>query len=507
MNRPLLLTRTDKKKIGAFFTPLDMAETMIQTYNIHRKWASGASVLDPTAGNGRLLEALIRTCQNNKIPITGDMLGRLKGYEKEKEFILNFKERIENSYSLTIPQNMLSQRDFLTVEPESWDILLGNPPWLNFTDLPDEEKEDLKALFKHYGLVGKGRHILLGHSRIDLAALIIQKAMQDHLKVGGEAYFFIPLSLLLNEGAHNTFRKGILAGDCFSIQEIRDFGANNVFQDVNTRCGFTALKKSEPQKDRIPYLTRMERGQWKSEMSGTVGQQGSSYRILDNELSPPLIRLAADSRPRQGINTGGRNQIFIFDRLEKESEDTVRLYNKSRSVLLPDQLVYPLITSEQFKGKERANRFIFLPYKRNGKVLGLEEIKKYPLAYQYLSDQKDQLTSRKGSMLGSTMKMGRFWTLLGVGPYTFSCWKIVWEAYGKKDFNPRIFHTFEGKPWIPNQALQAACSFGSEEEARRVLTDLKHPGINRILKQQNMEGTCNWAQPGRMAHFMQYVPD
>ena len=504
MNNYFVKTKTDRKKIGAFFTPLWIAEELIKTYEIHKKWASGASVLDPTAGNGRLLEALIAVCRKEQIPITKKMLSRLKGYEREKVFTLDFNTRIEKSYGLKIQQEILVHIDFLRIPPESWDILLGNPPWLNFTDIPEEEKEELKTWFKRYRLIGTGKKILLGHSRIDLAALIIQKAMQDHLVPGGEAYFFIPLSLLLNEGAHNTFREGNLEGDCFSFQEIRDFGSNRIFQEVNTRCGFTFLKKSHRQRDRIPYLTLSDRGIWLNETCGTVGMQGSSYRILDDETPPPLIRIHPESRPRQGINTGGRNQIFIFDSLEKQKNGILKMHNKSGSALLPEELVYPLITAGQFKGKGAAERFVFLPYNRNGKILNLDELKSHPLAWQYIEERKDQLTSRKGSMLGSTMKKGKYWSLLGVGPYTFSTWKIVWEAYGKKEFNPRIFNIQDGKPWIPNQALQAACSFETQEEALRVLNELKHPGINRILKQQNMEGTCNWAQPGRMAHFMEF---
>ncbi|QEN06680.1 SAM-dependent DNA methyltransferase [Oceanispirochaeta crateris] len=503
MNKVSPKSKKDRKKIGAFFTPLWIAEEMIRAYDIHKKWASGASVLDPTAGNGRLLEALIRVCQKDRVPLTSPMLNRLRGYEREKAFTLDFNDRMENEYELKIQKEILVHQDFLKVSPQSWDILLGNPPWLNFTDVPDEDKEELKVWFKRYGLINSGKKILLGHSRIDLAALIIQKAMQDHLKPGGEGYFFIPLSLLLNEGAHNAFRKGILQGDRFCFQEIRDFGTNRVFQEVSTRCGFSVLKKSEPQEERIPYLTLSETGQWTSEICAPVGEAGSSYRIQDDILPPSLIRISRDSRPRQGINTGGRNHIFIFDAMEKLNAGILRMQNKRGEFLLPEDLVYPLITNRQFRNDAPPNRFVFLPYNKMGKALDEEELKSYPHAWQYLQDHKDQLTNRKGSMLGSTMKNGRFWTLLGVGPYTFSSWKIVWEAYGKKEFNPRIFNNYEGKIWIPNQALQAACSFETEEEATRVLSELKHPGINRILKQQNMEGTCNWAQPGRISHFMQ----
>jgi len=498
------ISKSGRKQIGAFFTPLWIACEMVKTYELHRTWADGKSILDPTAGSGNLLEALIHCCLEENIPITHEMLGRLKGIEREKEFTDGFAERILNNYNLTVPDDLLINGDFLMEQTSCYDRIFGNPPWLNFTDLPEDQKEQMKTHFRKYGLVEKGMRTLLGGSRIDLSALIIQKAMQDHLTEEGIAYFFIPLSLVLNEGAHNKFRRGLLKNGFFSTSEIRDFGENRIFKDVSTRCGFAVLKKSVPQKERIPYLTMSGPGIWEQSQAGPVGSSGNAFRILDDIKPPTLIRMNNSSRPRQGINTGGRNHIFIFDSAEQTEEDCLIVRNKFHEACLPSALIYPLITNHHFKGNKTPCRFIFLPYTPLGKVLEEEELVRYPAALKYLMTHRDTLVSRKGSMLQSTMKKGRFWSLLGVGPYTFAPWKIVWEAYGKKEFNPQIFGSIKGKPWIPNQALQASCAFASEEEAKRVLHKLKDPDINRILKQYNMEGTCNWAQPGRMVQFMEF---
>ena len=356
-------------------------------------------------------------------------------------------------------------------------------------------------------------------------AAMIQKAVQDHLTPGGSGYFFIPLSLMLNEGAHNIFRGGKLRGgqsqdgqtdgnagetERFSFEEIRDFADVQVFPEVNTRCGFITLKKSAAQKNTIPYFSLIKPGRWKEETARPVGRPGSAYMLTDDELQPELIPIKAESRPRQGINTGGRNRLFIFDSCESTGDGLCRVRNKSINALLPEELVYPLLNREQFKGDDTPCKFIFLPYnKKRGKVLNAGELQDYPAALDYLESQKESLTSRKGSLLGSSIKKGVYWILLGVGPYSFSKWKIVWEAYGRDEFKPMLFGCTMSpggeKPWIPNQALQASCSFETKKEALRVLEALKQPSINRILKRQNMEGTCNWAQPGRIRHFLKEV--
>ncbi len=527
INKPTM-NRSRRKECGAFFTPHWIAADMIRTHSIHHKWAEGASVLDPTAGTGNLLESLIRCCLEDGIPVTRDMIDRLKGYEREAEFTLDFGVRIREIHGIDHASSCLECRDFLDVPPADFDLILGNPPWLNFTDVREEEKEELKKAFIRYGLAGGSRNILLGSARIDLAALMIQKAMEDHLKSGGEAFFFIPLSLILNEGAHNRFRRGNLAEGYFSFREIRDFGEFRVFEEVSTRCGFISLQKHQASPagtekplpaEVLPYYSLKSDRSWRKETARPVGPAGSAYRVTDVSgditMPVPLITIEKSSRPRQGINTGGRNTLFIFDSCEDAGEAggerVCRLANRQFSALLPRDLIFPLLNREQFKGQSHPARYIFLPYNSSsGKPLTPGELEKYPSARRYLEDHRESLESRKGTLIGSSISRGIYWSLLGVGPYSFSPWKVVWEAYGRNEFLPRLFGTASlnagkpksEKPWIVNQALQASCSFTDKAEAERVLEALLNPEIGRILKQQKMEGTCNWAQPGRIRHFL-----
>lgn len=514
------VSRKRKKECGAFFTPYPIASDMIRIHGIHRKWSKGASVLDPTAGDGSLLEALIRCCRDDDIPVTPSMISRLKGYEKEEDFIQGFPKRIQQRYGLALPNDVLECRDFLKVPPSSYDILFGNPPWLNFTDVREDEKEEVKEYFVRYGLTGGGRGILLGGSRIDLAALMIQKGVQDHLTPGGSAYFFIPLSLMLNEGAHNVFRRGRISSgthknttvDRFCFTEIRDFGEQEIFTGVQTRSGFIALKKSSDPVYPLPYYTlagSLSSISWHREEARPVGKEGTAFAVSqDHPPNPVTIQKA--SRPRQGINTGGRNSLFIFDRCEEAGQGLWNLENREISARLPGELIYPLVNRLQFRGEENPVKYIFLPYNSlTGRPLNPEELKEYPAARDYLEHHKNSLETRKGTLIGNAINKGLYWSLLGVGPYSFSPWKIVWEAYGKHEFAPRIFGKVSAagglKPWIPNQALQASCSFESQDEAEQVLEGLKQPAIEGALKKHRMEGTCNWAQPGRIRHFLKEI--
>ncbi len=495
----------NKEALGAFFTPLQWGMKIIRRWGIHQRWAAGASVLDPTAGDGALLEALIRVALEEGIPLTEKMLGRLKGYEQQKAFCESFVRRMDRLYQLQLP-GTIEEGDFLTLPQENFDILLGNPPWINYTDLPEEEKAKYRPLFLYYGLGREKQQLLWGGSRIDLAALVIQKAMEEHLQPQGEAFFFIPLSLLRGEGAHNQFRQGKLREGGFAFWEALDFGKAPVFPGVTTRCGVIHLQKGREQKQPIPYSILNSQGVWESHWARPVSSPGSAYCLTDSLLDLPKVSIPPNARPRQGINTGGRNALFLFQNYRDQGNGLSLVENGSHKVLLEKDLLYPLIQKEQFRGENIPGVYVFLPYNsENGKPLSPREIEGYPHAQSYLQKNRRNLEDRRGALLRKAIAKGCYWALLGVGPYTFKPWKVVWEAYGRKVFSPQVFGpSQEGKPWIPNQALQASCSFDSEEETKRVCQALSHPRINTILTLQNIGGSCNWAQPGRIKHFLEY---
>ena len=95
---------------------------------------------------------------------------------------------------------------------------------------------------------------------------------------------------------------------------------------------------------------------------------------------------------------------------------------------------------------------------------------------------------------------------LGVGEYNFAPFKVVWEAYGKTNFRPRIFGSHNGKPWQANQAMQAFIPCCSLAEAEELLDQMENSNIESYLKSLSVEGTCNWAQPGRIKRFLQFTP-
>jgi hypothetical protein len=484
--------------IGAVFTPLRWAKWLVREFGLVPKWAQGATLCDPTAGEGAFIHALMDVAAEADISVDDRMLSRLFVIEREALFLERFHTSFELKYRCEFPRENSLCADVVLQNPSlKFDVLLGNPPWANFNDLPASYKESLKSAFLEFGLVEDPQSLLLGRARVDFSALVVSVVLNQNLTPHGEAVFFLPLSIFLNDGAHSGFRRYALKDTTFQLSELRDFRETNIFPEITTRFGVARFRRDAQTEFPIPYHVETQRG-WSSRMAAPVGEPSAPLSVFDSqteyeELSrPTAIEVRKDQKPRQGVNTCGANRVFIFDSVPDG---------------LPGEFLFPLITTDCFRNGDAApRRHILLPYDTDtGKPLTQATLRRHPALWSYLLAHKDELLARKGTMLNASLKRGLWWALLGVGDYCFAPFKIVWEAYGKDTFNPRIFSAHGGQPWQANQAMHAFIPCATRDEAERLLDQLASSKIERYLRSMSMEGTCNWAQPGRIKRFLKFV--
>ena len=103
-------------------------------------------------------------------------------------------------------------------------------------------------------------------------------------------------------------------------------------------------------------------------------------------------------------------------------------------------------------------------------------------------------------MINVWISKGVWWALLGVGKYSFMPHKIAWEAYGKKNYRPKVF----SGNWQGNQALHAYIPTEDLGSAVDLCRKLRDPVVEFYLSSQHMEGTRNWAQPGRISSLLNF---
>lgn len=492
-------------QIGDVFTPLKWGEFAIDKFNLFSKWLDGASIFDPTMGEGNLLDALIAYGLSKGFSIENLPTYNLYGNELNTHYHNQAISKFREKYGLDMAPNFTNE-DFLRLQPQQYDIVFGNPPWQNFVDLPESYKEQIKSYFFKFDLIGNSQSLLLGGSRIDIAALIIQIAIKDFLKLNGEAVVFMPLSLFLNDGANRNFRTYSIGEVKYSVEFVFDFNDEDVFGGIATRYGLSHFIRDKKPFFPIPYH-RNENGHWIEYNAKPMFHETDPLSIISNDegedfenIKPIIIK--KESSPRQGINTCGANDIYFFDTLTPVNDDLVCVSNKNKSnIILPKKFVLPLITSKEFKTTTiTPSKWVLLPYNNNGKPLEWKQIQMFPELSTYLETNRDSLQGRKGVMLHALLSRGHWWAMLGAGEYNFFPYKVVWEAYGKTSFNPTIF---EGN-WQANQSLQAFIPVKTLSEAKRIQTELSDKQIENYLLSLKMEGTMNWAQPGKIKKIIKF---
>lgn len=480
-------------EVGQVFTPIKWAEWLIERWGIFDAWIDGASICDPTAGQGAFALALFRLARSRGVRVSPALLSRLTLVEVRGSHLQAFRLKARREFAIDFPSSQLLALDVITNPPNAeYDILFGNPPWANFTDLSDSYKERLKPYFVAEGLVPDKKQVLLGSSRIDIAALVLKVVLGKLLCKNGIGCFYLPLSLFTGD-AHSGFRDYIASGRKFVVDDACEFTATKVFEGIDTSYCCAKFRIDVPHKFPVKYF-RERSGEWVEHRAVPLKVSGDQWRVLQSGDtadfdSPIRVELSPDQKPRQGVNTCGANAIFIFE---------------DKPTHLPEEFLFPLVTKEIWKnGDGIPHKWILLPYDKNtGRALSWSSIEQYAELRQYLIEVRDKLEGRKGTLIRSAIAKGVWWSLLGVGPYSFAPYKVIWEAYGKSHFHPVILNREKGQVWQANQAMQAFIPCWNEEDAKRVCAALQHPGIPTLLRQLNGEGKCNWAQPGKIRKIL-----
>lgn len=407
------ISHSHETEVGQVFTPPRWAEWLIARWGIFDAWVDGASVCDPTAGQGAFALVLFRVAKSRKIQISTELLSRLTLIEVSPFHLHAFKLKAGEDFEVDFPLSQLLPLDVVTDTPAvKYDILCGNPPWSNFADLPDPDKEKFKPCFLKEGLLPDKRQALLGSSRVDMAALVLKVVLGKLLRRGGIGCFYVPSSLFCGGNAHRGFRDYTANRRKFRVDEVYEFTRTGVFEGIATSYCCARFQMDTPHRFPVRYFKETGSG-WEEHRAISLKLPGDQWRIL-----------------------------------------------------------------------------------RNGGSAALETPIENPLS------SINRLVSRKGVLIRSFIDRGIWWDLLGVGPYSFAPYKVIWEAYGKSCFEPVILDGRNGQEWQANQSMHAFIPCWGENQAKHVHSALRHPGIPVLLEELNGKGKCNWAQPGKIEQIL-----
>ena len=218
----------EKKSTGSYYTPFYVVDRMISEMELTNT-PSKAKLIDPSCGTGNFLLRLPKGLPLENI--YGSDIDPMAIAIARINMVLKYNIRTASNLD-TIKKNILLQDYLKDFSKNSFDCIIGNPPW-GFV-YSKEERESLNELFESYS----------GSRNPESFTLFIEKSL-DKLSDNGVMSFLLPESVL-DVRIHAAIRSLIL--EKASILSIHYLG--EVFDKVQCPCIILTLKKKSSDKER-----------------------------------------------------------------------------------------------------------------------------------------------------------------------------------------------------------------------------------------------------------------
>lgn len=529
----IIIPRELRHALGEYYTTDWVAEyTINQAKSISKRGIGEQSFLDPTCGSGTFIFEVIKSkfksgcdVRNILISVFGTDINPLAVLIAKTNYIISLLDRFPN-YSFSIPifqydvinyplqvsngyiidlhffgeitvtekelmehtnygkfkknyhdnelinsiiNNMVEDRLNGMLIPKV-DVIIGNPPWVNWEYLPEDYRNKSAYLWKDYNLFNvKGR--ALSFSKEDISVLITYITIDRNLKDDGILAFVIRQALFKSAQNGNEFRKFTMKDDEYPIkvERVDDFSNIKVFDNATNQTAIMFLRKGQPTTFPVDYFL------WERK----VGQKGFSFskNISLEEVIPRLMETKMLAHPakrndqkslwitatkkeleiikyilgsnnyqaRTGVFTGGANGVYWLKILGKIGNDILienvidrakRKVDHIEAIIEPD-LIFPMVRGSDIKQWEyKSTVYLLCPHTSVTKMKPIELIEMetyYPHTLDYLSTFRKELDQRKGfAGWEKEIQNEYFYSILRIGEYSFSKYKVAWKYIASK---------------------------------------------------------------------------
>lgn len=359
-----------KNKLGQYFTPSQICDFMVGLSSKPRE----SSVLEPSSGTGAFLDALHSAGFEDVI-----------GVEIDSEIAGHSSYPVENSSFIS----WQSKKKF--------DLVIGNPPYIRWRDLADQQKMELRAHPMFGTLVNS-----LGDYLLPFIALSIEK-----LELDGELIFITPSFWLQTK--HSKPLRDYLS-DHGAITDLVDFGETPIFKDVAT--ALVIFKFVRGNTDRPTTLHRFIGGKlprsglslsdsslFRSEELSNFRTNGKFVAAFDDEVRDPIVleencRIDPTALEIPGPVTSLGHVVKIANGLVTGLDSAFRL-SPEQFELIPDEEKDGVSRVLKGRNLQRLYSPAFSHYIDIDPTLSdIEVEKRFPTLLRLLEPRKDELLAR-----------------------------------------------------------------------------------------------------------------
>ena len=326
------------------------------------------SILEPSCGNGEFVIEIAKRLKQSAERFGFNANAAFKKNVKAFDIDANKIEHCRNQLhqlGFEAGDNMQAA-DFLRVGNEKVDIIVGNPPYIRYENIPDSMKTYCKANFFTF------------HYRSDLYVPFFEKSL-GMLREGGQHCFICSNRWLKNEYGRKL-RK--LISTNYQLQRIICLENADTFQEDVLAYPAITLISSQPPTTTFGYA-----------------ECNDASELHDLVMSYRNTPLGADWTEAFAPNTSNKTQFFSIEQMGFKigigvatGADSVFISKDLPNIVEPE-LIMPGINAKDLRGNKMnwQGEYLLNPYKPNGNLVNLED---YPRAKSYLESHRNRLASR-----------------------------------------------------------------------------------------------------------------
>ncbi|MGQ9631835.1 MAG: Eco57I restriction-modification methylase domain-containing protein [bacterium] len=280
----------------------------------------------------------------------------------------------------------LLKNNFAPLTVGQFDYIVGNPPWVNWENLPYEYRQTLIPLYQDtYKLFPhKGQRARHGSTKIDISTLMTYVVADKLLKAMGRLGFLITQSVFKTDAGKGFRRFHIPSpiggrikegGTPLRVVHVDDMVNLNPFEGASNRTAVMVLEKGRPTKYPVPYTLWRKQPSTPSPIGGRPGRGHPSpskgegkgggrflsftYDSTSEEVTSATKRLNFSAEPvdkkdptspwltahpqvlkavrkvlgksdyeaHEGVNSGGANAVYWVDVVLKRPDGLVVVRN------------------------------------------------------------------------------------------------------------------------------------------------------------------------------------
>jgi type II restriction/modification system DNA methylase subunit YeeA len=395
----------------------------------------------------------------------------------------DFNRRVEHAYKLTQEEATVLARSYerlYKLEEEGknrvwvsvirnafapilkgrFDYVVGNPPWVNWENLPEEYRKVSMSLWKHYGLAEIKGKTGLGKVKRDLAMLFLARCLDLYLKDGGKLGFLMPFTVFKTQAgagfrnflarrtkihvvhdlaALKPFEGAVNMTGAVVVEKLCDIDLSSMPEDVRKKCEKSLLKAFEENVGGIKHFI------WVSVDGKPVSTDKPLEEVLKEtrrheatmaplehrkpetpwmQITPKtveVVRKLLTGMQYYEAHAGvyvGINQVYYVQIKGKTPDGKLIITNppepgakkkvKQVEAIVEPDLVYPLLRGRDVKKWYAGfnDRYIILPIDPQGNDISSADMKvKYPNAYNYFYNFFNDLINRGGEPYKSKLEL------------------------------------------------------------------------------------------------------